>query len=320
MTNMELPQELKNLYRHWGEHISRDTQEVGNVSPEMNWFIKERMNIWEKRVLGGQQPYTADPILSQYRFCNIFREFDRQTIEIHSFLNSLRDNFPLWLLNMFYCRMVARTKTIEDVGLLSFDAEKNAEVYKRLTTSSRPRYGSPYVFPISAIQNSQYPTRELFITTYLPQIIGEVAAEIETWNKVSVYDAVEKIISIFKFNLSFLWTEVCIDIAYQFPQYLDLFQRFPIGPGSLQTFKRIYDTQDPSITVQVLADKNATVGITYEGEQLRLSAENWEGIGCEYRKYTNLSGGKGRRRIYKPSVVQGPLEDTICNDEEGLIR
>lgn len=300
---MELPRELKNLYRHWGEHVSHDTQEVNRVSPEMSRFIKERINIWKKKSLGGRQPYTEDIILSQYRFCNIFREFDRQTIEIHSLLNPLRDNFPLWLLNMFYCRMVARTQTIQDVGLLSFDAEKNAELYKRLATSPRPRYGSPYVFPISTIQNSLYPTRELFITVYLPQIIGKIATEIETWDKVSVYDAVERIIPIFKFNLFFLWTEVCIDIAYQFPQYLDLFKRFPIGPGSLQTFKRIYGAVDPSITVQALADKNAIVDITYEGAQLRLSAENWEGIGCEYRKYTNLSEGKGRRRIYRESTT-----------------
>jgi len=78
------------------------------VPKHLLWFINERVQIWEKKTSGKELPYTNDSILSHYRFCNIFRELDRQTIEIHSQLNPLRDDFPLWLLNMFYARMVAR--------------------------------------------------------------------------------------------------------------------------------------------------------------------------------------------------------------------
>ncbi len=40
-------------------------------------------------------------------------------------------------------------------------------------------------------------------------------------------------------------------------------------------------------------------GLTYKNEPIILSAENWEGIGCEFRKYTNLKAGNGRKRLYK---------------------
>lgn len=39
--------------------------------------------------------------------------------------------------------------------------------------------------------------------------------------------------------------------------------------------------------------------LTYKGSNVFLSAENWEGIGCEFRKYTNLINGNGRKRIYR---------------------
>ena len=308
---MELPTNLKELYRHWEGHVGgADGAETNNAETyngggnkellrQIRWFINERLEIWKKKTAGEKLPYTKDAILSQYRFCNIFREFDRQTIEFHTLLNPLRDDFPLWLLNMFYCRMVARPETIRTAGLLSFDATRNKEFYARLMSSPRPRYGTPYVFPVSVIQRSATPTRELFITNYLPHIMQSIAKEITTWKKESVYNGLEKIIPIFGYNLRFLWTEVLIDVAYQFPQYVDLFARFPVGPGALPTLKRFDAKKDPSELVRELARIHLDTHLTYNGKLLRLSAENWEGVACEFRKYTSLAAGKGRKRIFR---------------------
>jgi hypothetical protein len=38
--------------------------------------------------------------------------------------------------------------------------------------------------------------------------------------------------------------------------------------------------------------------LTYNHKPVYLSAENWEGIGCEFRKYTNLKNGTGRKKLY----------------------
>jgi len=298
---MELPDNLKVLYQHWGLHTADKIQNAAEVPEEVLWFVRERINIWEQKTLGKTPPYTTDPILTRYRFCNIFRELDRQTIEIHTLLNPLRGDFSLWLLNMFYARMVARPETLRSVRLLSFDEKENQQLYERLMAFPRPRFGAPYVFPISVIQKSSTPTRELFIANYLPKIMKKAAQEIQTWQKESVYDGVEKLLPIFGFNLRFLWTEVLIDVAYQFPEYIDLFKRFPIGPGSAPTFAKLSPNIDPSIFVEQLAERCVTTEITYEGRPLRLSAENWEGVGCEYRKYTNLKNGHGRRRLYRPN-------------------
>jgi hypothetical protein len=42
-------------------------------------FARERYNIFLKRQAGEPGPWTSDPILQEYRFCNIFREDDRVT-------------------------------------------------------------------------------------------------------------------------------------------------------------------------------------------------------------------------------------------------
>lgn len=307
--SMEIPDNLKGLYRHWDFHTNNiDLGEAHNLFEDkklyenVSWFIQERTNIWKKKTKGEQAPFTSDAVLATYRFCNIFREFDRQTVEFHTVLNPFRGNFPVWLLNMFYCRMVARTETIKAAGLLSFNKEENKKVYDRLMQSPRPRFGTPYVFPVSVIQRSATPTREQFIAEYLPSVMNSIAKEITTWKRKSVYDAVEKLLPLFTYNLRFLWTEVLIDVAYQYPHYIDLFGRFPVGPGSLPTIKKIDSAEDPSILVTRLAAMPFDTGLTVYGKSLRLSAENWEGIGCEYRKYTNLSFGRGRKRIYRVTI------------------
>ena len=303
---MELPNHIRDLYRHWSNHVIDQNRTIDDLTPSEGSVIRavcdfahERIEIWKKKIAGSASPWTDDPILQKCRFCNVFREFDRQTIAIHTMLNPLRDDFALWLLNVFYCRMVARPETIVSVGLLSFDPIQNRSLYDRLMSSSRPRYGTPYVFPVSTIMRSATPNRERFICEYLPLIIKSIANEIETWETISVIDGVKKILPAFGFNLNFLWTEVLIDVAYQYPDRINLFDRFPIGPGSMPTMKMIDPKSDPVDLAVRLTSIPFDTGITINDALLQLSAENWEGIGCEFRKYTNLKAGKGRKRIYR---------------------
>lgn len=302
---MELPSFLKDLYKHWEEH----TQPPGpspKLLPNINEqvlqrilsFVEKRMQIWEQKTFQQSPPFTSDPILNTYRFCNIFRELDRQTIAFHTLLKPLENNFPLWLLNMFACRMIARPETITSIGLLSLNPQENHAWYERLMQLPRPRYGTAYVFPISTLQKSSTPTREQFLANHLAKVIPNIANEIISWNKISVYEGIQKILPLFGFNHPFLWTEVLIDVAYQFPQHIDLFKRFPIGPGSLPTCKQLNATCDASLLATFLATQQHATLLTYNEKPLFLSAENWEGIGCEFRKYTNLMAGKGRKRVY----------------------
>ncbi len=303
---MELPRHIRDLYRHWHKHVGDQNVAINDLTPSAMPVIQaicnfacERIEIWKRKTGGSLPPFTDDPILQKYRFCNVFREFDKQTIAIHTMLNPVRDDFALWLLNMFYCRMVARPETIEVVGLLSFDPIQNRIIYDRLIASPRPRYGTPYVFPVSTIMRSATPNRERFICEYLPSIMKSTAKEIETWESMSVVDGVKRILPLFGFNLEFLWTEVLIDVAYQFQDRVNLFDRFPVGPGSMPTMRMVDATSDPVDLAVRLSSIPFDSGITINGATLRLSAENWEGISCEFRKYTKLKNGTGRKRIYR---------------------
>ena len=302
---MEIPEELKILYKHWEYHTHSplaNTQNINLDNPNISGikeFSTERMKIWEKKYTNQQQPYTEDKILQTYRFCNIYRELDKQTIQIHTILKDLRDNFPLWLLNTAYLRFVCKPETVTKTGLLSFDKTRNEKVYTKLKELDRPKYGTAYIFPISTIQKSEYPTREEFFCKYLPIVIPKISGEIEKFNRIGVKEALNRILPVFGFNMYFHWTEILIDTAYQYPEHIDLFKRFPIGPGSMPTMKLLSNLA-PELTNLELTRTGIKdfPYLTLNDKNIYLSAENWEGIGCEYRKYINLKSGKGRRRKY----------------------
>ena len=220
----EIPEELKNLYRHFDKHVAMAKEQTKDVAKEtfdpellkgIEAFASERMHVWNNRTKNQPRPYTTDEALQKYRFCNIYRELDRQTVEIHKLLNPLRDDFDIWLLNLFFCRFVCKTKTIEKVGLLSYDEEHNKAVYKKLWKLERPKYGSAYIFPISIIQKSGYPTRESFFCLYLPQVMKKVADEVRTFDNISVVSGVKEIVKILEYNFNFHTTEVLIDMQHQ---------------------------------------------------------------------------------------------------------
>jgi hypothetical protein len=303
---MEINDDLKNLYRHWQQHTDKPPSSGtktfnSKMHKEMIGFANKRMMIYEEKEKGNSPPYSSDPILNKFRFCNIYRELDRQTIFYHKFLRHIRSNFPLWLLDLSFCRFICNTETIEKIGLPSFHENKNTELYQKLLQLPSPKYGNAYIFPISIIQKSKYDTREKFLCFYLPKVIKEVARQIENFNKESVSNVLPKIIELFGFNFRFHWTEILIDVAYQYPDKIDLFKQFPIGPGALPTIKQINDRKTPEevcLTLTHTVPDNFNY-LELNGEKVYLSTENWEGICCEFRKYKNLLNGKGRKRLYK---------------------
>jgi hypothetical protein len=60
-------------------------------------FIKARHAVYERRQAGKPKPWTKDPILQQYRFCNVYRELDTVTIWIReNWRDPYKDDPNVW--------------------------------------------------------------------------------------------------------------------------------------------------------------------------------------------------------------------------------
>jgi len=262
------------------------------------------MLIWQKKNQGSEKPYTSDEILNRFRFCNVYRELDRQSLEIHSSNKKYEGNFPLWLLNTAAARFICRTETVKKIGELSYFGDKNKVVKEKLLGLKKPKYGNAYVFPVSVLPKINCHNREEFVCDYLPEMIPKVAKLISFFNDESVDEILPRVTAEFGASFRFHWTEVLIDVAYQFPNFINLYKKFPIGPGAKESMLKLSSETSPENTCLRLVDSNYIMKNLLEmgSDKILLSAENWEGVGCEYRKYSNLKEGRGRKRYYSPKI------------------
>ncbi len=312
MNNFEVPSEILNLYRYWQLFDAGAAKLKKAVYSEQNLvdlarlkevedFAKKRMEAWYNR-LNDVYPTSDDSIIAKFKFCNTYRELDRQTIYFHTKLNEFRGDFSFWLLNMFAARFLANIDTFDAVGFLDLKT-KNTDYFAKLKSLKKPKFGNAYVFPISTIQNSPWPTREEFLSFYVPEVIDGVAKVILAKQGRTVNELLLELLPAFKFNHRFLWTEVLIDVHYQFPELVELGRDFYIGPGARPSLEYLREGKtDLSLILDSLAREYPYiegVNLSVKGNAtIPLSAENWEGICCEFRKYQNLKSGKGRRRRY----------------------
>jgi hypothetical protein len=86
-----------------------------NPTPLFYW-INERHRIWwNKDLMNGPKPWTQDPILQRYRFCNVFRELDKVTRWVREHIRQpYKDSEHLWHM-MFTARFINWPDTLAEV-------------------------------------------------------------------------------------------------------------------------------------------------------------------------------------------------------------
>lgn len=79
-------------------------------------FIIERHEIWRRRASGQQAPWTNDPILQSNRFCNVYRELDKETRWIAANWRSPNKGDPELWFAMLVARVVNWSPTLAELG------------------------------------------------------------------------------------------------------------------------------------------------------------------------------------------------------------
>jgi DNA polymerase len=109
-------------------------------------FVRERHSIYERRQAGQAPPWTDDPILREWRFCNTYRALDAETIGIQNeYLWPHRDDPHLWFA-LVIARLINKTSTLKAIGYpVPWDAERFVAAMASLPVGQR--YGNAYVIP-----------------------------------------------------------------------------------------------------------------------------------------------------------------------------
>ncbi len=267
---------------------------ITGLPENLFWYwVTERHEIYLRRQQGLPRPWTHDPILQHYKFCNVFRELDRGTVWLReNFLDPHRDARPdLTLFNCAWYRMFNWWKTAALLGWQTrWSVEKIyaklARVQGQVFTGAHIVYSEPgvsKVFSIVGVCGELFSRRREFL---------KVARE--TRSLQATHRALKTVFCIG----DFMAYEIVTDLRHTaiLGDATDIMTWANVGPGALRGLRRLDGFVRPSQGVERM---RYLLDVSKERLPFlfpRLEMRDVEHSLCEFDKYCRVKFGEGKPR------------------------
>lgn len=264
------------------------------------YFAAERQAVFERRVAGKSPPWTDDPILQRFKFCNVYRAADRvsqyliREVAYHAEPVGPADRlFQIVAFRTFskietwrgVQAFLGRHPTLEDLGDGSFTAA--LEHVKRLNSGL---YTGAFI--LCATDAYSQPSKhrnhiELFRHMFLQDALGERLLAAKSLR--AVYDLLHG----YPLMGDFMSYQIAIDLNYSDLINFDENEFTQAGPGALRGIKKAFEHlggYSPTDVIQWMVNHQeeefARRGVAFNGLWGRpLHAIECQGLFCELDKY-----------------------------------
>jgi hypothetical protein len=286
-------------------------------SPLLYWAT-ERENIRLKKLEGYPPPWTGDPILQKYRFCNVNRRHDRVSQWLlWNVLNHCDyfDNVMVFVKWVALCRWVNWPPTLSDIILADGDLITNKNIrLKKIGVLIDKKCGDSKAwtgaYMIRAPSKKKYPgiTKGAFVAETVVGGLDAVSAQLRAALKQNSAQAVWELLCSVPNWGTFMAGQVVADLTYTplLEAAGDLNTWAPQGPGSRRGFNRLmgrplYDRIQAEEWSDRLQDWRGQVAAAIGSELNLMDLQNCL---CETDKYLRVKAGEGRpRSTYKPETA-----------------
>lgn len=269
-------------------------------------FIVKRHQIWINRNAGMSKPWTDDPILLNYRFCNVYRELDTVTEWVaRNWREPNADHPDLWFA-MAVARWVNWPDTLQEIGLpLPWIPKKFiAAMTKRRDMGLKVWTGA---YMIGTQGNAK--DKPLFIAEDVLAPLWKRRDELRPRKGMSLAEFAQPIIDT-KNQGSFMVGQIVADIKYAGPlrDAPDWWTWAVSGPGSRRGLNRIYGRDldkgwNEYIWLQHLTKLRHALLEQLPPWMPELHAQDLQNALCEFDKYERVRLGQGKPRSRYPGSV-----------------
>ena len=267
---------------------------------DFNNYMIERHSIYERRAEGQPYPWTDDPILNEYSFCNVYRELDRVTIWIRENWREPYADHPNLPFAMAMARQINWPDTLQEIG---FPEHWNPERIKAIMQGRLNRkekvYTGAYMLTGTLGGTKVEQTIDKILTPLYempPRIISNSLEE--TWKRYLPYPGFS----------GFMAYEVVTDLRHT--KYLenaeDIMTWANPGPGAKRGLNRIHGRElEKSIPKAQLISEMKELLDLCNMAPLPLEMRDIEHCLCEFDKYERVRLGQGKPRAkYKPKIQE----------------
>lgn len=301
-------------------------------------FMRERHLVYLRRQAGLPPPWTRDPVLARYKFCNVYRELDRTTRELRRLTDTMRDQ-PEVLLLVTALRWLNRVESWRTL-LWSAGGHLPTLVYMLesparralLEQDLRSRQGPPYVTGAYIVKTPDgvdklsgvFQCIGRFIETRVPLVPGGVphgwrsAAEVMLRHRCSLRRVWEWTCG-HEFQGGFTAYEVVSDLRHTdlLCRAPDIMTWAPAGPGAKRGLNRLHGRRlEAGISRDQQCDEMRELLILSQDRRWwPAPSANWPALEmrdiehslCEVDKHMRVVEGSGRpRSTFVPSAEALP--------------
>jgi hypothetical protein len=263
-------------------------------------FIIERHHIYMERSKKKKKPWTRDPILQDYRFCNVYRELDNVTRWITKHWRAPNRNDPdLWFA-MSVARWVNWPETLAEIGYpVPWKPKHFIEVlYDRAHRGEKVWTGA---YMIGTQGNAM--DKPLFIAQGVLTPLWNQREAFRPKPGTTLESFARPIINV-KNQGTFMVGQMVADTKYADPNLLkapDWFTWAVSGPGSRRGLNRLLSRpieqgwSDKAFLEELNKVQN-TVNQSLPATMGLLHAQDMQNCLCEFDKYERVRLGQGKPR------------------------
>ena len=266
-------------------------------------WMSERERARIAREAGAAPPVDLDPVIRDWRFCNVDRRDDRVTRFIHNFyVKQHGDNQHLWF-NLVIARLINWPATLEQLGYCySWDREHFLAVIQDRTTRREKVYTGAYMIPggPAGLAKHEYLARSCFDALWAKSgsapLLGESLAE---WSKFLTVPLLG----------NFLRNQVLTDLrdAPGFAAVKDWSTFVLGGPGTIRGLNRLlgypltHSWKQTELGIAILELREALLVLSPQWAAVLRDPNNLTNCLCEFDKWMRVRNGEGKPRArYSP--------------------
>ncbi len=269
------------------------------------YWIREREAVRVRRVAGLPPPWTADPVIATYRFCNVRREDDLVTRWIDRRVRRPYADHPLLWLMLCLSRQVCWPDTLAELidggGWPDDDGDAWADRAVHIMNARRDRGDKVYT---GAYMISAPPTRGACKQDYVVRaVVGglwRARDQLPDWRTATLESTSAWIRARAPGWGPFMAYQAVVDM-----QFTDLLRRAPdvatwaaAGPGTLRGLNRVHgrSVDAPLGQGRALDEVRAIYAVVRRETGVELDFSDVPNALCETDKWLRATLGEGRPR------------------------
>lgn len=273
-----------------------------SMTGEQPWFfhwIREREKCREGYDKKLPKPWSTDPILQAYRFCNVRREDDKVTKWIKNNWRDPYDGHSNMVLAMVMARTINWPDTLAEVKFPDFSTsyfrewlEEVRSIMKGRRTKGEKVWTGAYLVSTNGHQMDKI--------DYILDKVWTPIYEWFTWHEDSTLEEFHKELMKFDGMGSFMSAQVVADLKYtSVLNTADDWDTWSaIGPGSRRGLNRFFGRKlEGSISTSLYKIEIAALQAAVQQYcNLALHAQDIQNCLCEFDKYVRVKNDEGKPR------------------------